>query len=138
MSVQVRVAAPWLGALQGSCGVVGEAVLVCVDTAARSLHVCALDTEQDMRHIPLQVRTAAAASLPFLTQLVWFQFELVPQSVGELGSDWRWRVMICTFREGWESFLSVIPSGSMSSELCSSGASLLLLCPLAQRTSDCC
>ncbi|NWW39847.1 EMC1 protein, partial [Panurus biarmicus] len=27
----VRVAAPWLGALQGSCGVVGEAVLVCVD-----------------------------------------------------------------------------------------------------------
>ncbi|KAI1231383.1 hypothetical protein IHE44_0007829 [Lamprotornis superbus] len=51
---QVRVAAPWLGALQGSCGVVGEAVLVCVDTAARSLHVCALDTEQDVRHIPLQ------------------------------------------------------------------------------------
>ncbi|KAF4801416.1 ER membrane protein complex subunit 1 isoform X1 [Turdus rufiventris] len=51
---QVRVAAPWLGALQGSCAVVGEAVLVCVDTAARSLHVCALDTEQDMRHIPLQ------------------------------------------------------------------------------------
>ncbi|RMB91782.1 hypothetical protein DUI87_32012 [Hirundo rustica rustica] len=51
---QVRLAAPWLGALQGSCGVVGEAVLVCVDAAARSLHVCALDTEQDMRHIPLQ------------------------------------------------------------------------------------
>uniref|UniRef100_A0A8C3GTY0 ER membrane protein complex subunit 1 n=1 Tax=Corvus moneduloides TaxID=1196302 RepID=A0A8C3GTY0_CORMO len=51
---QVRVAAPWLRALEGSCGVVGEAVLVCADTAARSLHVCALDTEQDMRHIPLQ------------------------------------------------------------------------------------
>ncbi|NWT74598.1 EMC1 protein, partial [Prunella himalayana] len=27
----VRVAAPWLGALQGPCAVVGEAVLVCVD-----------------------------------------------------------------------------------------------------------
>ncbi|RLV93163.1 hypothetical protein DV515_00013511 [Chloebia gouldiae] len=51
---QVRVAAPWLGDLQGSCAVVGEAVLVCVEAAARSLHVCALDTEQDMRHIPLQ------------------------------------------------------------------------------------
>ncbi|XP_071305303.1 ER membrane protein complex subunit 1 isoform X1 [Agelaius tricolor] len=51
---QVRVAAPWLGALQGPCAVVGEAVLVCVDTATRSLHVCALDTEQDMRNIPLQ------------------------------------------------------------------------------------
>lgn len=92
--VQVRVAAPWLGALQGSCAVVGEAVLVCVDTAARSLHVCALDTEQDMRHIPLQVRTAAGAFLSFLAHLPWFQFELVLLSVGELGSDWRWRVII--------------------------------------------
>lgn len=80
------MAAPWLGALQGSCAVVGEAVLVCVDTAARSLHVCALDTEQDMRHIPLQVRTAGTF-LSLLAQLLWFQFELVLQSVGELGSE---------------------------------------------------
>lgn len=58
MSVQVRVAAPWLRGLEGSCGVVGEAVLVCADAATRSLHVCALDTEQDMRQIPLQVRSA--------------------------------------------------------------------------------
>ncbi|NXO30516.1 EMC1 protein, partial [Cisticola juncidis] len=28
---QVRVAAPWLQVLQGCCGVVGEAVLVCAD-----------------------------------------------------------------------------------------------------------
>ncbi|NXU92653.1 EMC1 protein, partial [Xiphorhynchus elegans] len=28
---QVRVAAPWLQSLEGSCAVVGEAVLVCVD-----------------------------------------------------------------------------------------------------------
>ncbi|NWW60850.1 EMC1 protein, partial [Ifrita kowaldi] len=27
----VRVAAPWLQGLEGSCGVVGEAVLVCAD-----------------------------------------------------------------------------------------------------------
>lgn len=48
--------------------------------------------------------------------------------------------MICKLRGGWESFLSVIPSGSMSSELCSSGASasLLLLCPLTQGISHCC
>lgn len=66
VSLQVRVAAPWLGDLQGSCAVVGEAVLVCVDAAARSLHICALDTEQDMRHIPLQVSTAAGALLSLL------------------------------------------------------------------------
>lgn len=58
VSLQVRVAAPWLRGLQGPCAVVGEAVLVCVDMATRSLHVCALDTEQDMRSIPLQVSTA--------------------------------------------------------------------------------
>uniref|UniRef100_A0A8C5U5C5 ER membrane protein complex subunit 1 n=1 Tax=Malurus cyaneus samueli TaxID=2593467 RepID=A0A8C5U5C5_9PASS len=51
---QVRVAAPWLQDLRGSCAVVGEAVLLCLDTATHSLHSCALDTEQDMRHIPLQ------------------------------------------------------------------------------------
>ncbi|NXS23588.1 EMC1 protein, partial [Mystacornis crossleyi] len=28
---QVRVAAPWLRGLEGSCGVVGEAVLACAD-----------------------------------------------------------------------------------------------------------
>ncbi|KAJ7411192.1 ER membrane protein complex subunit 1 [Pitangus sulphuratus] len=51
---QVRVAAPWLQSLEGACGVVGEAVLVCVDTATHSLHVCSLGTEQEMKQIPLQ------------------------------------------------------------------------------------
>ncbi|XP_042739236.1 ER membrane protein complex subunit 1 isoform X2 [Lagopus leucura] len=51
---QTNVAAPWLTSLNGACGVVGEAVLVCADTATHSLYVCSLETEQEMKQIPLQ------------------------------------------------------------------------------------
>ncbi|XP_054250881.1 ER membrane protein complex subunit 1 isoform X1 [Indicator indicator] len=51
---QIRVAAPWLESLDGLCGVVGEAVLVCVDMDSQSLYVCSLETEQEMKQIPLQ------------------------------------------------------------------------------------
>uniref|UniRef100_A0A669QX33 ER membrane protein complex subunit 1 n=1 Tax=Phasianus colchicus TaxID=9054 RepID=A0A669QX33_PHACC len=49
-----KVAAPWLKSLNGACGVVGEAVLVCADTATHSLYVCSLEMEQEMKQIPLQ------------------------------------------------------------------------------------
>uniref|UniRef100_A0A8C9EN61 ER membrane protein complex subunit 1 n=1 Tax=Pavo cristatus TaxID=9049 RepID=A0A8C9EN61_PAVCR len=49
-----KVAAPWLKSLSGACGVVGEAVLVCADTATHSLYVCSLEMEQEMKQIPLQ------------------------------------------------------------------------------------
>ncbi|XP_064027979.1 ER membrane protein complex subunit 1 isoform X2 [Pogoniulus pusillus] len=51
---QMRVAAPWLKSLGGLCGVVGKAVLVCVDVDTQSLYVCSLETEQEMKQIPLQ------------------------------------------------------------------------------------
>ncbi|XP_062449539.1 ER membrane protein complex subunit 1 isoform X1 [Rhea pennata] len=51
---QIVVAAPWLKSLPGACGVVGEAVLVCVDVETLSLYVCSLATEQEMKQIPLQ------------------------------------------------------------------------------------
>uniref|UniRef100_A0A8C4MAD5 ER membrane protein complex subunit 1 n=1 Tax=Equus asinus asinus TaxID=83772 RepID=A0A8C4MAD5_EQUAS len=37
-----------------SCGVVDEAVLVCPDPSSRSLHTLALETEWELRQIPLQ------------------------------------------------------------------------------------
>lgn len=57
---QIRVAAPWLKSLTSACGVVGEAVLVCVDRDTHSLYVCSLETEQEMKQIPLQVRGAGS------------------------------------------------------------------------------
>nr|XP_025036490.1 ER membrane protein complex subunit 1 [Pelodiscus sinensis] len=51
---QIRVAAPWLKSLNGACCVVGEAVLVCVDFDTRSLYALSLETEQEMKQIPLQ------------------------------------------------------------------------------------
>ncbi|KAJ6656878.1 hypothetical protein lerEdw1_003209 [Lerista edwardsae] len=56
---QVRVAAPWMRSLNGACGVVGEAVLVCAETATHSLHTLGLDAEEEMRQVPLQVRELA-------------------------------------------------------------------------------
>ncbi|XP_023382661.1 ER membrane protein complex subunit 1-like [Pteropus vampyrus] len=53
---QVRVSTPWLQSLTGACGVVDEAVLVCPDPSSRSLQTLALETEWELRHIPLQVR----------------------------------------------------------------------------------
>ncbi|XP_049671611.1 ER membrane protein complex subunit 1 [Accipiter gentilis] len=54
MTKQIRVAAPWLKSLNGVCSVVGEAVLVCMDMGTHSLYVCSLETEQEMKQIPLQ------------------------------------------------------------------------------------
>uniref|UniRef100_A0A9L0S1Y3 ER membrane protein complex subunit 1 n=1 Tax=Equus caballus TaxID=9796 RepID=A0A9L0S1Y3_HORSE len=51
---QVRVSTPWLRSLIGACGVVDEAVLVCPDPSSRSLHTLALETEWELRQIPLQ------------------------------------------------------------------------------------
>uniref|UniRef100_A0A8C4MA48 ER membrane protein complex subunit 1 n=1 Tax=Equus asinus TaxID=9793 RepID=A0A8C4MA48_EQUAS len=51
---QVRVSTPWLRSLTGACGVVDEAVLVCPDPSSRSLHTLALETEWELRQIPLQ------------------------------------------------------------------------------------
>uniref|UniRef100_A0A8D2CKX1 ER membrane protein complex subunit 1 n=1 Tax=Sciurus vulgaris TaxID=55149 RepID=A0A8D2CKX1_SCIVU len=51
---QVRVSTPWLQRLTGACGLVDEAVLVCPDPGSRSLHTLALETEWELRQIPLQ------------------------------------------------------------------------------------
>ncbi|XP_006866390.1 PREDICTED: ER membrane protein complex subunit 1 isoform X4 [Chrysochloris asiatica] len=51
---QVRVSTPWLQSLIGTCGVVDEAVLVCPDPSSRSLQTLALETEWELRQIPLQ------------------------------------------------------------------------------------
>uniref|UniRef100_A0A4W2H3G9 ER membrane protein complex subunit 1 n=1 Tax=Bos indicus x Bos taurus TaxID=30522 RepID=A0A4W2H3G9_BOBOX len=51
---QVRVSTPWLRSLTGACGVVDEAVLVCPDPSSRSLQTLALETEWELRQIPLQ------------------------------------------------------------------------------------
>ncbi|XP_077755514.1 ER membrane protein complex subunit 1 isoform X4 [Canis aureus] len=51
---QVRVSTPWLQSLTGACGVVDEAVLVCPDPSSRSLQTLALETEWELRQIPLQ------------------------------------------------------------------------------------
>uniref|UniRef100_A0A8C0K2M5 ER membrane protein complex subunit 1 n=1 Tax=Canis lupus dingo TaxID=286419 RepID=A0A8C0K2M5_CANLU len=52
--VLVRVSTPWLQSLTGACGVVDEAVLVCPDPSSRSLQTLALETEWELRQIPLQ------------------------------------------------------------------------------------
>uniref|UniRef100_A0A8C3IFX2 ER membrane protein complex subunit 1 n=1 Tax=Chrysemys picta bellii TaxID=8478 RepID=A0A8C3IFX2_CHRPI len=51
---QLRVAAPWMKSLSGACCVVGEAVLVCADSDTQSLYALSLETEQEMKQIPLQ------------------------------------------------------------------------------------
>lgn len=40
---------------------VGEAVLVCADVDTHSLYVCSLETEQEMKQIPLQVSSIERA-----------------------------------------------------------------------------
>uniref|UniRef100_A0A8C0QX72 ER membrane protein complex subunit 1 n=1 Tax=Canis lupus dingo TaxID=286419 RepID=A0A8C0QX72_CANLU len=44
----------WMASLTGACGVVDEAVLVCPDPSSRSLQTLALETEWELRQIPLQ------------------------------------------------------------------------------------
>ncbi|KAF6108506.1 ER membrane protein complex subunit 1 [Phyllostomus discolor] len=51
---QVRVSTPWLQSLTGACGVVDEAVLVCPDPRSQSLQTLALETEWELRQVPLQ------------------------------------------------------------------------------------
>uniref|UniRef100_A0A8C8VKV3 ER membrane protein complex subunit 1 n=1 Tax=Pelusios castaneus TaxID=367368 RepID=A0A8C8VKV3_9SAUR len=51
---QIKVAAPWMKSLTGVCCVVGKAVLVCADSDTQSLYALSLETEQEMKQIPLQ------------------------------------------------------------------------------------
>ncbi|XP_033015336.1 ER membrane protein complex subunit 1 isoform X2 [Lacerta agilis] len=51
---QVRVAAPWSRTLSGACGVVGEGVLLCADSATHSLYALSLDSGEEMKQLPLQ------------------------------------------------------------------------------------
>ncbi|CAI5783007.1 ER membrane protein complex subunit 1 [Podarcis lilfordi] len=51
---QVRVAAPWARTLNGACGVVGEGVLLCADSATHSLYALSLDLGEEVKQIPLQ------------------------------------------------------------------------------------
>lgn len=62
---QVRVSTPWLQRLAGACGLVDEAVLVCPDPGSRSLHTLALETEWELRQIPLQVMGCSCFPWPW-------------------------------------------------------------------------
>ncbi|XP_078186703.1 ER membrane protein complex subunit 1 isoform X11 [Callithrix jacchus] len=59
---QVRVSTPWLQHLTGACGMVDEAVLVCPDPSSRSLQTLALETEWELRQIPLQTALVSFAT----------------------------------------------------------------------------
>ncbi|KAM4650502.1 ER membrane protein complex subunit 1 isoform 2-T2 [Discoglossus pictus] len=51
ISHQVQVFTPWLRTLQGSCGVVGDGVLVCADAESSSLHtISLLSGEETTKH----------------------------------------------------------------------------------------
>ncbi|XP_069466496.1 ER membrane protein complex subunit 1 [Ambystoma mexicanum] len=54
ISKQVRVAAPWMSALAGVCGVIDSGLLVCADKETQSLYSLSLETDQEMTRIPLQ------------------------------------------------------------------------------------
>lgn len=51
---QVTVEAPWIQTLNDVCGMVGSGTLVCVDSFSHSLYMLTLDTEQEMKQVPLQ------------------------------------------------------------------------------------
>ncbi|CAK6951174.1 ER membrane protein complex subunit 1 [Scomber scombrus] len=51
---QVSVEAPWLSNIQASCAVVGQGMLMCVDSATVSLYMLDLHAESQMTQIPLQ------------------------------------------------------------------------------------
>uniref|UniRef100_A0A7N8XQ01 ER membrane protein complex subunit 1 n=1 Tax=Mastacembelus armatus TaxID=205130 RepID=A0A7N8XQ01_9TELE len=51
---QVSVEAPWLSSIQGSCAVVGQGMLTCVDSATVSLYMLDLHVQGQMTQIPLQ------------------------------------------------------------------------------------
>uniref|UniRef100_A0A670JBL6 ER membrane protein complex subunit 1 n=1 Tax=Podarcis muralis TaxID=64176 RepID=A0A670JBL6_PODMU len=69
---QVRVAAPWARTLNGACGVVGEGVLLCADPATHSLYALSLDSGEEVKQLPLQVRGLGSR----LTPLDGFGFQL--------------------------------------------------------------
>uniref|UniRef100_A0A8C5UAF1 ER membrane protein complex subunit 1 n=1 Tax=Malurus cyaneus samueli TaxID=2593467 RepID=A0A8C5UAF1_9PASS len=87
---QVRVAAPWLQDLRGSCAVVGEAVLLCLDTATHSLHSCALDTEAallclcPLQSLELELADDFQARILFFLQLSPSHFSLLQYKQGLL------------------------------------------------------
>ncbi|XP_060614800.2 ER membrane protein complex subunit 1 [Anolis sagrei] len=51
---QVQVPAPWLSSLSGTCSVVGEASLACVDPTTNTLHFMPLGAEGEMDPVLLQ------------------------------------------------------------------------------------
>uniref|UniRef100_A0A671TKS0 ER membrane protein complex subunit 1 n=1 Tax=Sparus aurata TaxID=8175 RepID=A0A671TKS0_SPAAU len=51
---QVSVEAPWLSNIQGSCAVISQGMLTCVDPAAVSLYMLDLHAESQMTQVPLQ------------------------------------------------------------------------------------
>uniref|UniRef100_A0A8C6XS93 ER membrane protein complex subunit 1 n=1 Tax=Naja naja TaxID=35670 RepID=A0A8C6XS93_NAJNA len=53
MTRQIRVAAPWLRHLSGTCNIVEEATLVCVNPATQSLYTLSLEAEEEMKEVPL-------------------------------------------------------------------------------------
>ncbi|XP_026546904.1 ER membrane protein complex subunit 1-like, partial [Notechis scutatus] len=54
MTRQIRVAAPWLRNLAGTCNVVEEVTLLCVNPATQSLYTLSLEAEEEMKEVPLQ------------------------------------------------------------------------------------
>ncbi|KAL7975821.1 hypothetical protein Chor_004560, partial [Crotalus horridus] len=54
MTRQIRVAAPWLRNLVGTCNIVEKATLVCVNPATQSLYTLSLEAEEEMKEVPLQ------------------------------------------------------------------------------------
>uniref|UniRef100_A0A7N8Y332 ER membrane protein complex subunit 1 n=1 Tax=Mastacembelus armatus TaxID=205130 RepID=A0A7N8Y332_9TELE len=64
---QVSVEAPWLSSIQGSCAVVGQGMLTCVDSATVSLYMLDLHVQGQMTQIPLQVATKNKISKTFFT-----------------------------------------------------------------------
>ncbi|XP_030078280.1 ER membrane protein complex subunit 1 [Microcaecilia unicolor] len=51
---QERVTAPWITTLNGVCGVIDQGLLVCADKGTQSLYTLSLETEQQIKGIPLQ------------------------------------------------------------------------------------
>ncbi|KAM4704306.1 ER membrane protein complex subunit 1 [Rhinophrynus dorsalis] len=54
ISRQIQVSTPWLHALHGSCGVVGDAILVCGDAETASVHTLSLLSGEETTQHPLQ------------------------------------------------------------------------------------
>lgn len=55
--VKTSVEAPWLSNIQTNCAVIGQGMLVCVDSPTLSLYMLDLHEQSQMTQIPLQVGT---------------------------------------------------------------------------------